>query len=401
MTELTDFISLMNEHSRLRRTSINLIASENHTSPLVRAALSSDLGHRYSADFYGGTKFIQQVIQKAETYLRELFNVDYSIVTSLSGHLCDIAVILGFTKPNDKVMSVAPGNAGGYPFDFTFFNRKQIPFSFSMEKMNILVEESIKKIKKQNPKLVLFGSSFFPFAHPVKELIDSLDQQKKIEFAYDGSHVLGLIAGKQFQDPLKEGADILLGSTHKSFPGPQGGILLTNNFEKYELLSSILELDLEKGIRLIDNPHPNRIAALALATLELIEFGEEYAKQIVRNSKALAKTLDKWGVPVCFKEHGFTESHQVIIETENYEEGAVFKEKAEKHGLIIDSGGRIGTSEITRMGMKELEIKEIGEMLAGIYRNEDTSDYPRRIKDLITLFNRPAYCFERIEEINW
>ncbi|HUU78189.1 MAG TPA: serine hydroxymethyltransferase [candidate division Zixibacteria bacterium] len=396
---IESFLNLVKQHSKYRNESINLIASENYTSPLVKAMLSTDLGSRYSAEYYGGTKFIQKIINKTESFIRDLFNADYAIISALSGNLCVLASIFGFTKFNEKILVVEAGENGGYPLDYEFFGRKKITFDFSKESMNILIEENINKIKQQKPKLVIFGASFIPFPEPVNEIIKEFEKRKTIHFAYDGSHVLGLIAGKTFQNPLVEGAHVLLGSTHKSFPGPQGGIILTNDMERYDILTSILDLDLEKGIRLVDNNHPNRIAALGVATLEMIEYGEEYAQQIVKNSKALANSLSNHGVPVKFKKIGFTESHQVIINTANFEEGSKIKERAEKIGLMIDAGIRLGTSEVTRMGMKELEMKEIGEIFAKMYFDEITSNTQRRINDLANLFSNPIFCFENSDEL--
>ena len=393
-------MQLVADHEQYRKEVINLIASENTSSPLVRKLLASDLGNRYSADYYAGTKFIRKIIAKTESYIRELFDVNHAIVSALSGNICVLALTLGLTKAKDKIMVVEKGKSGGYPFDYDFINRRKINFVFSNEDMNILIEETIEAIKKLKPKLVIFGSSFIPFPHPVKEITDVFSKRKTLHFAYDGSHVLGLIAGKQFQDPLREGASVLIGSTHKSFPGPQGGVILTDDMNKYELLSSAVDLDLEKGIRLVDNNHPNRIAALGIAALEFLEFGEGYAQQIVKNSKALASSLDRNGVPVRFKSQGFTESHQVLIGVSDLE-GVAIKNRAEKYGLMVDSELRLGTSEITRLGMKELEAKEIGEIFAEIYHNNESQELMRRIRDLARLFRTPSYCFKDITDISF
>lgn len=398
---IKEFIELVTSHINHRKSSINLISSENYSSPLVRTILASDLSNRYSSDYYGGTKFINRIIQKTEEYIRELFNSDYAIVSPLSGNMCDLAIVLGLTKPGNKIMVVNDGENGGYPLDYEFFGRKKLTFHYSMEDMNLLIEENIEAIKKLKPSLVIFGSSFIPFPHPVKEITKEFERRKTINFVYDGSHVLGLIASKEFQDPLREGAHVLIGSTHKSFPGPQGGIVLTNDMERNETLSSILDFDLEKGIRLIDNNHPHHIAALGIASLEMLEFGSDYAKQIISNSKALAKSLDIYNVPVKFKHLDYTESHQIILETKSYDTNLAIKERAEEIGLIIDSGIRIGTAEITRMGMRELEMKELGEIIARIYFNDISNDLSRRIRDLANIFSKPSFCFSSLEEIKF
>ncbi|NHK30387.1 MAG: hypothetical protein FK730_03485 [Asgard group archaeon] len=396
---LQELIDLVINHINHRKSSINLISSENYSSPMVRAIFATDLMNRYSSDYYGGTKFINKIIQKTEGCIRELFDSDYAIVSPLSGNLCDLSIILGLTKPGKKVMVVEEGENGGYPLDYEFFGRKKITFHYSMKDMNLLIEENIETIKKLKPSLVIFGSSFIPFPHPVKEITKEFEKRKTIHFAYDGSHVMGLIAGKEFQDPLREGAHVLIGSTHKSFPGPQGGIILTNDMERYEILSPTLDLDFEKGIRLIDNNHPHHIAALGISALEMLEFGKKYAKQIIRNSKALAKSLDENNVPVKFKHLDYSESHQIILESESYEQNFAIKNRAEEIGLIIDSGIRIGTAEVTRMGMQELEMKELGEIISRVYYDDISDNLARRIRDLANIFSKPSFCFSRIDEI--
>ncbi len=394
-----DFLELIEAHNFHRKEGINLIASENCSSPLVRSMLASDLGTRYSADFYGGTTFIRKIIAKTESYIRELFDADYTNISPLSGNLCDLALIYGLTKPKNKIMLVNAGENGGYPLDVDFFNRKKIPFHYSMDDMNLLIEENINAIKELKPNLVIFGSSFIPFPHPIKEITSEFANQKSITFAYDGSHVLGLIAGKCFQDPLREGCSVLVGSTHKSFPGPQGGLIVTNDMNHNETFSSILDLDIEKGIRLIDNNHPNRIAALGVAALEMLEFGESYAQQIVKNSKALAKALNENGLPVKFKHLDFTESHQILLDSPSFENSIDFRERASKMGVFIDAGIRLGTSEVTRMGMSELEMKEIADILAKIYYNDLSNEIIRRVKDLARIFKKPMYCFDNLSQV--
>ncbi|MHA1631089.1 MAG: hypothetical protein ACTSXO_09800 [Candidatus Heimdallarchaeota archaeon] len=397
--KLNDFLEIVLQHHQLRHGAINLIASENYTSPLVRSLLASDFGHRYSAEYYGGTKFIRKMMAKTEAYIRELFDADYAILSALSGNLCVLALLFSLTKSGNKVMVVNAGQNGGYPLDYQFFGRKKITFNFSMEDMNLLIEENIEAIKKLKPKLVIFGSSFLPFPHPVKEITEEFASRKTIHFAYDGSHVLGLIAGKQFQDPLREGAQVLLGSTHKTFPGPQGGVIVTNDSERYELLSSALDLDLEHGIRLVDNNHPNRLAALGVAALEMLKFGQEYAAQVVKNSKAFAHALDQAGVPVKFKHLGYSDSHQVFIDVSTSHKAEKIAKRAESVGVMVDAALRLGMAEVTRMGMKELEMTELADIFSQIYFNDLSKELSRRIYDLSILFSEPAYCFKNIDDL--
>ena len=194
---------------------------------------------------------------------------------------------------------------------------------------------------------------------PIREACDNVGAR----IAYDGSHVLGLIAGGEFQKPLKEGADLLYGSTHKSFFGPQGGLITTDSDE---MISSI-----KKNLtwRIVDNVHWNRVAALGQALLEFKKFGPAYAKQVVKNTQRLGKELKERGVPVMFEDLGFSQSHQLLLDVGEVE--AIyrlsmndFSVRMEKSNLIIDSVSRIGTSEITRLGVKEKHLGQLADLFA-------------------------------------
>jgi len=152
------------------------------------------------------------------------------------------------------------------------------------------------------------GASFILFPHPVREISDLVEDIGAL-LIYDGSHVLGLIAGGEFQDPLREGAQILLGSTHKTFPGPQGGIILTNDEDLAKNLSEFLGFPPV----MVDDPHVNRIAALGITVEEMIKYGKDYAKHVINNAKFFAKKMHKLGLNVAYPDKDFTESHQIHL----------------------------------------------------------------------------------------
>jgi len=167
--------------------------------------------------------------------------------------------------------------------------------------------------------------------------------------------------GGEFQQPLKEGANVLYGSTHKSFFGPQGGLIVSD--------SRNVDREIRKNLtwRIVDNIHWNRIAALGQALLETRRHGSRYAKQIIRNSKRLGRELSERGFPIMFEELGYTQSHQLLIDQKKLRKtyGSSmndFSVKVEKSNLIIDSVGRLGTAEITRMGVKEKDLSELADL---------------------------------------
>ena len=253
--------------------------------------------------------------------------------------------------------------------------------------MNIKVTEAEAEIERVKPKLIIFGASMITFPQPVRELTKVAKENGAV-VGYDGSHVLGLIAGGQFQDPLKEGASVLIGSTHKSFFGPQGGIILADKAHGVKLKEAIFP-------SFVDNAHWNRIAALTLALYEMKEFGERYAKQVVENSKTLAKTLFDYGFPVICQDLGFTKSHQVILDYGDYEKGRFVAEQLQEANIITDCGIRIGTCEVTRRGMKKDEMEKIAELIKRtIIDKETTEPLKEEVKAFTTQFQTADYTFK-------
>jgi len=184
------------------------------------------------------------------------------------------------------------------------------------EGYNLNTEKSLEYIAQNKPKVVVLGSSLILFPQPVREVAEEVHRYGG-SLVYDGSHVMGLIAGGVFQDPLREGADVLVGSTHKSFFGPQGGLILSNDSEFMAKLSSNF-LHVTQ-----DNPHPNRVAALGVALAEAEKWGAQYASRVVLNSKRLAKLLFEEGLPVTPNtREDFTQSHQVFLNYGGWEKRA-------------------------------------------------------------------------------
>ncbi len=393
-SELRDALSpLVASHQKWRgQECLNLIPSENVTSEYVRDLLRSDFGHRYTArdGFYQGTKYTYEVEELGKELASSLFNAPYSDVRSLSGHIANLALLFAFTQPGDKILSVFPED-GGYPGisergATRRLGLKNLSFPLRAEGSRIDVSKTMTIIQKQKPKLVIFGASMILFPHPVDEL-QRIAHDTGALVAYDGSHVLGLIAGKQFQDPLREGADILLGSTHKSFFGPQGGILLAKP-EFGEALDEALDPSV------VDNAHWNRIAALCQALREMKKFGVEYALQVKKNAKALGKALIEEKIPVRCKDVGITESHQVALAYGGYMEGGGIARRLERHNIITDIGIRLGTCEVTRWGMRESEMEQIAELIsASIRGSESVMEIKREVKKLRSEFSEIHFCF--------
>jgi len=390
---IDEILSMVKKHEEWRgKQCLNLIPSENVMSPAVRELLSSELGHRYTSrkHFYMGTSFIDEIEQFGEEIAKKVFRAETADLRPLSGHIADLIFLASFAKAKDGLMCVSPED-GGYPGFWKnglagLFSLKAVPFPFSKNDMNIKVEEAKEAIKRIKPKIVIFGASLITFPHPVKELAE-VARENGACVGFDGSHVMGLIAGEQFQDPLREGAHALFGSTHKSFFGPQGGIILAE-----EEHGEILKAKIHPAF--LDNAHWNRIAALTLALVEMKNFGKAYAKQMIRNSKALAKVLHDYGFPVVCQHLGFTQSHQVILNYGGYEQGRVVAEKLQRANIIVDCGVRIGTCEVTRRGMREEEMLKIAELIKrAVIDGEQPENIRKDVAKLCGEFQKVEYCF--------
>jgi len=392
---INEILSLVDKHEEWRsKQCLNLIPSENVMSPSVRRLLSSELGHRYTARdcFYMGTKFIDEIEEYGEKIAKEVFKADTADLRPLSGHIADLIFLANLTKPKDTIMCISPED-GGYPGIWKeglagLLGLKPVAFPFSKTDMNIIIEKAEETIKRTKPKVIVFGASLITFPHPVKEFKKIASEYGAI-IGFDGSHVLGLIAGNQFQDPLREGAYALFGSTHKSFFGPQGGIILAD-----KELGGLLKSKVYPAF--VDNAHWNRIAALTLALAEMRKFGRDYAKQVIRNAQTLGKALYEHGFPVACSHLGFTCSHQIILNYGDYEKGRKIAGKLQEANIIVDCVIRIGTCEVTRRGMKEKEMLRIAELIKrAIVDKEDSEKIRAETAKLCSEFQGIEYCFDK------
>jgi glycine hydroxymethyltransferase len=180
----------------------------------------------------------------------------------------------------------------------------------------------------------------------------------------------------------------MVGSTHKSFFGPQGGIILADREHGETMKAKIYP-------RFVDNAHWNRIAALTLALAEMKSFGRAYAEQVIRNSRALAKALYDYGFPVKCPDLGFTQSHQVILDYGSAEQGRKIAERLQEANIIVDCAIRLGTCEVTRRGMGEAEMLKIAELIKRAAVDMENPEAIRRdVAKLCSEFSRVKYCFE-------
>lgn len=370
-------LDLVRKANDYRGKTLNLQASENVLSKNVRNALSSDFASRYSHmepsghNSYGGTGYAGEILEIATKLACELYGSRYAEVRPVGGHIAALSAILATCKKGDKIASVniLDGGYPGYdqPFIPDMLSLKRTDIPYSAKDQEIIHEDLENLLKEGSIKALILGQSAFVRPYDLKFVRDTVDDvSPETAIIYDGSHVMGLIAGKQFQPDALKYSDLVLGSTHKSFFGPQGGIVLTNSEELHTRISEQLIW------KTMDNYHPNRLAALALALAEMGESGEKYARLVASNSRSLAKALDEGGIGAM---HGpwYSYSHQILLDREKLSaEGYTtisFSEKMEQNGIILDRDGRIGTSEISHMGMTDMN--SIAELVIGASDGKD------------------------------
>ncbi|MGO1469471.1 MAG: serine hydroxymethyltransferase [Tissierella sp.] len=363
--------NLLKKHKNYREGCLNLIASENFASEKVRSYLSSEFGNRYGCYStedpkdreYTGNKYIHEFEMETQELVKDLFKAKYVDLRPIGGHMAGMGVVLGLLQPGDLVIEVSLKD-WGHGLVGPMCEVRQFDETINVEYMEfdknraVDTEKLIKQVKERKPKLVIFGGSGTLFEEPVEEL-SPIAKELGTLIAYDASHVTGLIGAGVFQNPLEKGADIMFGSTHKSFPGPQGGFVVSNDKELIEKVGNTLSPSL------VTSHHLNRLPALAASIIEIKKYGQEYGKQIIKNSRALAKALDKEGFQVFGKDRGYTDTHLILVGLGEFTDSAPAKYLEDFNILCSDdfSGSspeiRVGTPEVTRHGMKEDQMKEI------------------------------------------
>lgn len=437
MENFSDLILNLTEanrkHEQYRdKECVNMIASEGLKSPAVNQmlSLSHDLECRYAEGendleghvkkrYYQGQKYMSQIEDYATDIMKSLFKTDWADVRLVSGTHANLATFKGLSlaSKNNK-MVVTPLSCGAHiSHDYTglagnILGLDNINHVYDVDEFNIDPDKSAYVIRAAKPGIVTFGGSLFLFPHPIKEL-RAVCEEVGAYVAYDASHVLGLIAGGEFQDPLREGADFITSSTHKTFPGPQGGVIM----------GSPTDPALEKAVKKIQfaifplsasNTHLGRLPALSIAALEMKLFGAELARQTVKNAQAAGQCLYENGVKVLAEKKGFTQSHQIAVDIRSFGGGKKIAQDLEDANIILNknllpyddqsskddpSGLRIGFQDVTRRGFKEGDIKHLCDLMLDVIKgNRKPAQVKEDVLSLKKEFNQVKYCFQNVEE---
>ena len=429
-------------HLWRQKQCINLIPSENTPSHAVQMLSASDPSCRYAEHkkilafyekevfYYQGTKFIDQVERMLAEEMRAYFGCTEVETRTLSGQMSNMAVFsalmdwknrfdrkneakrLGYVMNNHIIkgghLSAQPMGALHDYIAIDPVTEKPAVVNFPVCRDNpykMDVEETKKLIDRYRPELIIFGKSMVLHKEPVAQIRQFVDEQKiPTTIMYDMAHVLGLI-GDHFQNPFQEGAEIVTGSTHKTFFGPQRGVIGVNYKEedlKYGLWKTIESRTFPGSV---SNHHLGTQLGMLMAAYEMNQFRDAYQSAIIRNAKSFARSLKSYGLDVVGDPAiDYTETHQVIVSV-GYGEGAEIAERLEQNNVIVNyqatpdeegftaSGAlRMGVSEMTRFGFEEKDFDQLASLMADcILRGREIKGDVERLRAGHT---EMRYCFD-------
>jgi glycine/serine hydroxymethyltransferase len=424
-----------------QRECFNLIPSESTPSWLVKICEIADPSGRYAEHrtmkgeeiyFYQGTDFIRDVEVEAQRELQEFFGCTDVELRPVSGQMANEVVFKGMVKfinrgkPETQasrrmrlVMNndlIYGGHLSSQPMGALFNCVEEDPETGKERVVNLPVvagnpyKPDVAKLgdllNRHRPELIVFGKSMFLYREPVRFVADVVkDWKDRPVIMFDMAHVLGLYGA--FQAPLAEGADVVTGSTHKTFFGTQRGVV-AGNFPKDSPLRP-LWLDI-KGRAFpgsTSNHHLGTLLGLLMASYEMNEFKDAFQAQVRANAKAFARALKSKGVPVEGDEvDGFTETHQVVIRVKAFAPGMEIARRLEDNNVLANyqalpddatfleaSGIRLGVQEMTRFGMVEADFDELAGLMADvIIRDRKAKEAVARYRQN---FRAMKYCLPR------
>jgi glycine hydroxymethyltransferase len=397
--------NLVSSHEDLKRTSISLVPTENVLSPKAARLLRSDLANRYYLTDntiweYPQISHMKKISDICEYVFKKLYNVKYVNIRPLSGINCLTILLASLTQKGQILFSMHP-NCGGHGATRKIAERlgltcHYLPYDYS--NFDLDYEECEKAFKLRQPDFIYVDMSNSLFTIDLTKLAGIAPKGAFVH--YDSSQIMGLALDGDYFNPIKYGLKLLAGSTHKTFPGPQHGVIMSDDAD---IMASI-EMYTNS---FVSNHHMNNVASLAMSAIEMLEFGTEYSNSIRRNAVALGEELIKAGVPVVSCEKGVTLTHQVWINTEKLKVDAhKIVARLEQNKIITNcvrlplssnkmlKGIRIGTTEVSRRGMGTAEMGEISQLIAKtIFQTSQDSVILREVESLAEKYSTPKYCF--------
>lgn len=373
---------------------LELIASENYASPAVMQAQGSILTNKYAEGlpnkrYYGGCHFVDKVEQLAIDRACQLFGCQFANVQPHSGSQANMASFFSLVEPGSTIMGMDLSQGGhlthGSPVNFSGRLYNVIPYGLNSETELIDYDELEKQAREHNPKLIIAGASAYSRTidfERFRKIADSVGAYLLVDMA----HIAGLVAAGVHPSPFPH-AHVVTTTTHKTLRGPRGGLILTNDEE----LAKKINFNLFPGIQ--GGPLEHVIAAKAVAFLEALDPSfKSYQKQVIKNSHALAESLQEQGLTIV---SGGSDNHLLMVNVEPagltgkksetvLEQAAITCNKnmipGDKKSPFVTSGIRLGTPAITTRGMKEEHMKNIGEWIFRVLKNADDEQVIANVK---------------------
>jgi glycine hydroxymethyltransferase len=395
---------IQNENRR-QEEHIELIASENYTSPAVMAAQGSQLTNKYAEGYpgkryYGGCEFVDIAEQLAIERVKKLFGAEAANVQPHCGASANQAVFLAFLKPGDTFMgmSLAEGGHLSHGMALNMSGKWFNAISYGLDKNEAIDYEQMERLaREQKPKLIIAGASAYSLAIDFERFAKVAKEIGAI-FMVDMAHYAGLIAAGVYPNPVPY-ADVVTSTTHKSLRGPRGGIILMKA-EHEKAINSAVFPGMQGG------PLMHVIAAKAVAFKEALEPEfKDYQKQVIANAQALANTLIERGLRIV---SGKTESHVMLVDlrvkkiTGKEAEAALGAAHitVNKNAIpndpekpFVTSGVRLGSPAMTTRGFKEAEAKEVGRLIADVLDNPHDPANLSKVKEQVNALTKrfPVY----------
>ncbi len=378
--------ALINQERERQVSGLQLIASENFTSPQVMEATGSVLTNKYSEGYagkryYGGNAVIDQVETLAIERVKALFGAEHANVQPHSGANANTAVYLALLKPGDKAMGLRLDQGGhithGLPVSLSGQFYDFVSYGVAEGDETIDIEQLRKLAHEHRPKLIVAGATAYPRIIDPAVFREIADEVGAL-LMFDAAHIAGLIAGGAHPNPVPY-ADVVTFTTHKTLRGPRSGCILT----KAEHAAAI-DKAIFPGTQ--GGPLEHVVAAKAVAFHEAAQSAfKAYAAQIVANAKALATAMQAEGFRLCT---GGTDNHLMLVDLRSFDAeltGKAAQEVCDRAGITLNknqfpydprspfvtSGLRIGTSSVTTQGMTEAEMPLIANLLAQALRQRD------------------------------
>jgi glycine hydroxymethyltransferase len=396
------------QESWVDRDCVNLNAATNLMNPRARRLLAGTLGPRPSLGYPGdkyetGLAGAERIEVIAAELVRRLFHAAFAELRVLSGSLANLYAFIALTRPGDPVL-VIPESAGGHATHHAGgaaglhgLDVHEIPFDAGT--MTVDLASLAQRAREVRPRVIVIGASLVLFPYDL-EAIRRIAGAVEARIVFDAAHLAGLIAGGVFPQPLDHGADVLTMSTYKTFGGPPGGLVLTNDPGIAERLDRIAYPGLTANFDM------GRVAALAVAAADLLAYGAAYAGRCVENAQALAAALDAEGFAVIARARGYTRSHHVAVDARSMGGGTRVSRRLEDANILTTgiplpgepvagdyAGLRLGTQEVTRLGMGPGEMAAVARFMARrLLHGEPAPDVRRDVAGLRASFRRIGYC---------